>query len=470
MNTFPRQPVLCVDDEADILDTYRNALNLDGIDNVILESDSRKVDSILREKDVSVAVIDLSMPHVSGHQILETINESYPDIQVIVVTGINEVETAVDCMKAGAADFMVKPVDNSRLTTSIRKALELRDLRTEVVTLRRTMLSDELNNPHAFAEIITVNPRMRSIFKYIEAVARTPRPVLITGESGTGKELIAKAVHMASGRNSECVTVNVAGLDDTMFSDTLFGHKRGAFTGAENARSGLIERASSGTLFLDEIGDLDNSSQVKLLRLLQDREYYPLGSDVVKISDARIVAATNTDLEKKQQEGTFRNDLYFRLITHQIHIPPLRERKEDIPFLLNHFIEQAASSIDRDPPVAHEKLPALLSSYHFPGNIRELQAIVFDAVSRCESGVLPLTVFSDYIKKRNCGQGEAPGPEESETFSLSYSGRFPRLKEVEDYFIKEALTLSNGNQSIAATYLGINQSTLSRRLRDQSSC
>ncbi|MBN1696934.1 MAG: sigma-54-dependent Fis family transcriptional regulator [Spirochaetales bacterium] len=464
---FPLDPLLLVDDEEDVLESYKMALKFNGINNFILCSDSREVPGMLAERKISVAVLDLFMPHVKGQDLLSLIKEKYPQIPVIVVTGSNKVETAVECMKCGAFDYMVKPVENSRLTSSIRTALEIRELQFEVDTLKRQVLSQDIHHPEVFAEIITTANALKSIFKYAEAIACTPKPVLVTGESGVGKELIARAIHRLSNRTGNFVPVNVGGLDDTMFSDTLFGHKKGAFTGADSSRPGLIEQASGGTLFLDEIGDMDNTSQVKLLRLLQDKEYYPLGSDVVKISDARIIAATNTDLEQKQNDNTFRNDLYYRLIIHHIHMPPLRERPEDIPLLINHFVEQSAQSMSRKTPGIPDQIFPLLSSYHFPGNIRELQSMIYDAVSRCETPVLSLSVFKEYIKKRTGGNAREDSRTAKKDFSISYSGRIPTLKEAEDFFIEKALERAKGNQSIAATYLGINQSTLSRRLKEK---
>ncbi|MBN2442891.1 MAG: sigma-54-dependent Fis family transcriptional regulator [Spirochaetales bacterium] len=466
-SVLPKLPILFVDDEQDVLETYKIALKIDGLNNFIFLNDSREVSSLIEEQSISVAVIDLFMPHIQGQQLLEKIKETHPEIPVIVVTGANEVNIAVDCMRAGAFDYIVKPVENSRLTSSIRRALEIRDLQDEVNILKQQVLTKDLQHPEAFGKIITSSERMKSIFKYIEAIAMTPKPVLITGESGVGKELIAHAIHSLSNRKGNFVPINVGGLDDTMFSDTLFGHKKGSFTGADSNRPGLIEQASEGTLFLDEIGDLDNCSQVKLLRLLQDREYYPLGSDKVKISDARIITATNTNLDDKQKEGTFRADLFFRLITHHIEIPPLSDRREDIPYLLNHFVKQAAESLNRTPPGIPKQLYTFLTMYDFPGNIRELQAIVYDAVSQCDSPILSLSVFKDYIEKRIKNTNRGTQKLDQDTFSLSYSGRFPTMKEVEDFFIQEAMKVADGNQSIAASFLGLNQSTLSRRLRDK---
>ncbi len=464
--TFPEKPILLIDDEEDVLESYRMALKFDGITNCILLADSRNAFATLENTDVSLAVIDLFMPDVKGEEILSHVREKYPHIQVVVVTGSNSVDTAVACMKKGAFDYMVKPVESSRLVSSIRRALEVNDLASEVATLKKKVLSEGLENPGCFAAITTISQSMRSIFNYVEAVARTQKPVLICGESGVGKELVARAVHDSSGRKGNFVAVNLGGLDDTMFSDTLFGHRKGAFTGAESGRPGLIEQASGGTLFLDEIGDLDSGSQVKLLRLLQDREYYQLGSDVVKVSDARIVAATNADLEKKQAEGAFRNDLYYRLVTHCITIPPLRERMEDLPLLVDKFVGEASESISRPQPEIPDGLFEILGTYSFPGNVRELQSMIFDAVSRSGSPVLDLAPFEEYIEKR-AGKGASAPRGAGGRCRISYTGKFPTLAEAEEFFMDEALKKANGSQTGAAALLGVNQSTLSRRLKEK---
>lgn len=214
---------------------------------------------------------------------------------------------------------------------------------------------------------------MRRIFRYMEAVAASDQPVLVTGETGVGKEMVVRALHDASHRKGQFIAVNVAGLDDQAFSDTLFGHTRGAFTGADQAREGLVAKAAGGTLFLDEIGDLQLPSQIKLLRLLQEREYYPLGSDNGKKSDARIVVATNRDLKQMMEGNSFRSDLYYRLKTHRIQVPPLRDRLEDMPLLVNHFLDEAAAAIGKSRPVTPVELNGYLAAYSFPGNIRELK-------------------------------------------------------------------------------------------------
>lgn len=397
-------PVLLVDDEPQILLSSSLILRSAGIKNVLTIEDSREVMPFLSMHETAVIVLDLFMPYVSGSELLAEIIRDFPQIPVIVMTAANEIDTAVECMKAGAFDYLVKPVEKNRFVSSIEKALELHALRSEIYSLKQRLFTDKLEHEDASSSIITNSQKMKAVFQYVEVVAGSQQPVLITGETGVGKELIARAVHKISGCKGVFAAVNVAGLDDNIFSDTLFGHKKGAYTGAEQPREGLIAQASGGTLFLDEIGDLAESSQVKLLRLLQEREYYPLGSDIPKHSDARIIVATNHDLHKSMLSGKFRKDLYYRLRGHQIHIPSLRERLEDIPLLLDHFLEEASKSMNRKKPTPPPELVTLLSTYGFPGNVRELQAMVFDAVARHKSGILSMDVFKKIIGQEHLSQ------------------------------------------------------------------
>ncbi|MCB0300236.1 MAG: sigma-54-dependent Fis family transcriptional regulator, partial [Calditrichaeota bacterium] len=308
---YPHQPVLLIDDETQFLESAEFTLNSQGIDNTYTCSDSRKAIEMIARLRPSIVLLDLTMPYVKGWELLPQVVTDFPNTTVIILTAINEVDLAVRCMKDGAFDYMIKPVDDVRLVTTIRKAIELRSVQFENQMLKDYLLSDKLDDPDAFSEIITRNKTMRQIFQYAEAIARSPLPVLVTGETGVGKELIARAIHKVSKRHGEFVPVNVAGVDDNLFSDTLFGHKKGAFTGADSDRKGLIEQASRGTIFLDEIGDLAMESQVKLLRLLQEGRYYPIGSDTPKPTDARVIVATNADLEKAQTTGKFRKDLFY---------------------------------------------------------------------------------------------------------------------------------------------------------------
>jgi len=406
------------------------------------------------------------MPYIKGETILENINHHHPEIPVIVITGAMNVDTAVICMKNGAYDYMVKPVEKSRLIFGVRNAIEHRMVRRQMNVLEEKILrTPELTYPDIFASIITVSERMENIFRYIESIGPSPMPALILGESGTGKELISRAIHDASGRKGKFVVVNSAGIEGSLFADSLFGHRKGAFTGADVSRAGLIEEAAGGTLFLDEIGELDFHSQTSLLRLIQQKEYYQLGSDIPRMSNARIITATNADLSAKISKGEFRKDLFYRIKTHQIDLPPLRDRREDIPALVCHFVNEAKTVLNKDVSVIPDALYALLASYSFPGNIRELQALVFDAISCHGTGPLQINRFRDYLISQNAPMPLQADTDDVETFTLSFPDRFPQLKEIEEICIKRAFRKANGNQNTAAILLGISQSTLSRRLK-----
>jgi DNA-binding NtrC family response regulator len=467
--TYPQLPVMLVDDEEQALTSFEMALRSANLNNFIRCEDSRNVIPLLTSQEIEVMLLDLRMPYVSGEELLGMITSDFPEVPVIIITGANDVETAVKCMKLGAFDYMVKPVERSRLTAGVKRAIELRELQRENRILKAHVLYDKLGHPEAFSEIITSSASMRSIFQYIEAVATSPRPLLITGETGVGKELIAKSVHTVSNRKGAFVPVNVGGLDDNVFADTLFGHKKGAFTGADQPRSGMLEQATGGTLFLDEIGDLSLTSQVKLLRLLQDGEFFSLGSDIAKRSDARVVVATNQDLDALQSSGSFRKDLYYRLCDHHISIPPLSERLEDLPVLVEHFLEKASKTVGKHRPTPPEELITLLSTYHFPGNVRELESMIFDAVSSHKSGKLSLEAFKSHIyqKQPKSESDSRELPEEKEML-IPFTKKLPTLKQAEQLLIDEAMRRANGNQSIAALSLGISRQALNKRLKKTS--
>jgi DNA-binding NtrC family response regulator len=462
-NSYPGFGVLLVDDEAPFLRSLSIALERrGGINHIYRCDDSREVMDIIAREPIGLVLLDLTMPHLSGETLLQQIVEEYPGIAVIIVSGLNQLETAVNCIRLGAYDYFVKTAEEDRLIGGIRRAIASQEMRLENQEMRRRFLTDTLERPEVFAGIITRDKGMRSVFQYLEAISASSQPVLICGESGVGKELIAHAIHTLSNRNGPVVSVNVAGLDDNVFADTLFGHHKGAFTGADRTRAGMIEQAAGGTLFLDEIGDLSLTSQVKLLRLLQEGEYYPLGSDRPKRIRARVVVATHQDLARKQQDGSFRKDLYYRLRTHQVEIPPLRQRKEDILLLLEHFLAEAAAELGKTVPTLPRELPVLLANYGFPGNVRELRALAFDAMSRHKSKMLSMEVFRQAL-----GQQEAPLlPEgEAEQAPFSQMPALPRLNEVGDLLVAEAMRRAQGNQSLAARLLGISQPALSKRLK-----
>jgi transcriptional regulator with PAS, ATPase and Fis domain len=306
--------------------------------------------------------------------------------------------------------------------------------------------------------------------RWARQLAASDLAVMLLAETGAGKELFAQAIHAASGRRGDYVAVNGAGLDDTIFADTLFGHGRGAFTGAERARPGLVKQAAAGTLLLDEIGDLAAASQAKLLRLLQEGDYFPLGQDSPKRSAARILSATNQDLWQAVKRGQFRKDLNYRLRTHHLHLPPLRERLDDLPLLLDRFAGEAAVPLHRPKPRVPERLIRLLEGYAFPGNIRELRAMVFEAVSRSViAKTLPLEPFEQYLDQQREEREVAPDLERDAETAFSHGASMPTLKEATERLVKEALRRCHGNQTAAARLLGISQQAVSKRLQRLSS-
>jgi len=461
-----KKTILLVDDELDVLKSTSLVLRTSGFQSVLICDDSRKVSDLIREHEVHVVVLDIMMPHLSGKELLSQLTQTHPSLPVIMMSSVNEIETVVDCIKLGAFDYLDKPVDSLRIITTLSRALEYRNICDENSILKDSLFNHNLKNPDYFTTIVSQNQTMTSIFKYIESIASTSRAVLITGETGTGKELVAKALHDLSGRKGEYVTINVAGLDDNLFSDALFGHKRGAFTGADQARQGFIEKAQGGTLFLDEIGDLSIPSQVKLLRLLQESEYYPLGSDQKKISEARILVATSQDIRNSVREGSFRKDLYFRLQAHQIHLPPLRERRDDLILLTQHFTAIAAKALSKPTPSLSKSFQSQILAHSFPGNIRELEAFIFNAVSQHEEGELQAST-QELIPLYD--QPEAPLPENAAALSSSHrliiESPFPTIDEVVNQLVLAALEKNNGNQTTTAHELGITRQGLMSRLK-----
>ena len=459
--SYPQHPLLIVDDEEPIIDGCRETLLRGDIDNVICCTDSREALDLVSRNELEAVVLDLTMPYVSGEELLETIVATQPNVPVLVVTGNNDIESAINCMKIGAHDYLVRPVSCERLLAATRVAIGVRELRRENQSLRGSLLADGLREPEDFAEIVTVNRSVKSILMYIESVSKTPYPILISGETGVGKELFAMAIHKSSKRTGKFVAVNVAGLDDNMFSDTLFGHTKGAFTGADAPRAGLIASAAGGTLLLDEIGDLSLPSQVKLLRLLQEMEYMPVGQDRAVKTDARIIVSTNVDLAEKQRAGSFRTDLYYRLNTHKISIPPLRNRLDDLPFLVNHFLDRISGTLNKAIPTPPRELMSLLSAYEYPGNIRELEAMITDAVSRHDSHVLSMRSFREHIgdrvKIKSC--------QEADHASVIFPDNLPTCNELKYLLIKEAVVRAGGSYTLAAELIGSTRQAVSRHMK-----
>ena len=461
-------PILLVDDNESFLQFQKKLLSRRGFSNVVTVCDSRFVEQFLENRDVAVVVLDLMMPELTGQHLLKLLVAKHPTVPVIILTAKKQLETAIDCMREGACDYLLKPLDYEKFLSSIKRALELRTLNEKVYSLKHSPLPQHVVRKDDYSYIVTRNQAMLELLRYVEVIAPSRQPVLVLGETGVGKELFARALHQASRRTGPLVAVNVAGLDDTMFSDTLFGHRKGTYTGAETDREGLVSKAAQGTLFLDEIGELTEPAQVRLLRLIQEQEYYRLGSDSPCRSEARVVIATNRDLKTAMLQGTFRKDLYYRLFAHQVCIPPLRSRLDDLALLLDCFISYAAQSLDRSAPSYPKELITLLSSYPFPGNLRELQAMVFEAVARSSSQKLGLEHFKILIKREREGSlagldAGQPGPC-APPGGVSFA-RFPTLKEAERLLIDKALELAESNQGVAASLLGISRQALNRRLQ-----
>lgn len=451
--------VLIIDDEDAWLRNIRLTLQrcVDG-KGIVGCNDSRRAEEMVLELRPALVVLDVTMPHRDGIAVLTALKHEWPDLPVVMLTGRDQAEIAVQCMKLGAYDYFIKSEEHERIVSSVRQILHTRELESENRRLNAAMFAGGVTNREAFAPILTRSREMQKVFRYLEAIAPSREPVLIVGESGTGKEMLVKALHQICCADAPLVSVNVAGIDEQVFSDTLFGHVKGAFTGAEGARAGLIEEAGRGILFLDEIGDLGPHLQVKLLRLLQEREYEPIGSDTPRRMQARVVLATNQNLEARIHDGRFREDLFYRLRSHMVRVPPLRERNEDLPLLVDSFVEEAAGELQRKSPVVPGELLPLLRNYDFPGNVRELRALIFEAVSRHQRGLLPLGGFRSLLGDSGAEVAVAPADE------LHFPANLPTLKQISEALIEEALKRSEGNQATAAALLGISRPALTQRL------
>ena len=474
--------VMIVDDDPSVVEAMARILSIEEAVEVRKAYSGAQALRGVEDAQLNMVLLDLGLPDVSGETVLRRFREARPEVPVVVVTAINEVTTAVQCMAAGAHDYVVKGSEPERLMASVRNALAARRRTETVETLKAALHARTVRKPAAFASIKSRNDGILSLFPMIETVAPTREPVLITGETGVGKELFARAVHEASGRIGAFVAANLAGVDDTMVADTLFGHRPGAFTGASEVRAGLIAAAEGGTLFLDEIGEIGAATQVKLLRLIENGEYYPLGSDVPRHSNARIVAATNRDLSAAVRDGEFRRDLLYRLAVFEVHIPPLRRRLEDIALLVEHWYRELGGPSAEGPALTAAAL-RLLERYPFPGNVRELRSVVVRARALC--GRWPLEEWavrsaleradasaavlnSDAHRLNTIGIGapvEAPG----DASDALAAPPLPTIKNAIRELIDEALRRSGGRQNAAAAMLGISPQALSKRLRASSS-
>lgn len=445
--------ICVIDDEQIFLDSVRRGLFTCGFKNVHLESDPRKAAGLFEQNDsFDVALIDMTMPHIDGLDLLGIIKGHSPNTECIMITAIDEARVAVECLKKGAYDYLVKPISRDDLARVINRALERKRL-LDILDLGKGGALPVFEHEQAFKPIVTRSPRTLRILKEAELHAASDVPVLITGDSGTGKELLARAVHDASPRAKfSFLAVNMAALTPGIFDAEFFGHTKGSFTGADRERVGFIEHSHRGTIFLDEIGNLPLEIQGKLLRVLQDGEYIKIGTSVARKADVRFIAATNTDLDKLISKGQFRKDLYYRLKGAWLHLPPLREREADIPALTEKFLEEfggvGGRSIDNDAMTA-------LLGYDYPGNIRELRSILQSAVNLARGGTIRAGHLPVAVNKRK--------PLLRPVSTASSEALFP-LEEMEKAHILKMYDHTNRNKSQSARLLGIGLNTLRRKL------
>lgn len=445
--------IIVIDDEVDFLDSVRRGLITSGYKNIVLESDPMQVaQSLEADETYDVALIDITMPRLSGIELLERFQALSPRTECIMVTAIDEARVAVECLRKGAYDYLVKPISKEDLLLSLTRALERKRL-VDILDISKRIDTPKLNKPEAFSDIITRDAAMYKILKEAELHAPSNVPILIFGETGTGKELLARAVHRASTRSNRRYTpVNMDALDSNLFAAEFFGHVKGAFTGAQTNRAGYLEETHRGTLFLDEIGNLPIDLQGKLLRVLQDGEFIKIGANRPQQVDVRFVSATNADLEKLIVQKRFRKDLYYRLRGGWLHLPPLRQRKNDIPVLIDHFIKAAGVDND-DRPITPEAL-SLLLGYPWPGNVRELKSVIQSAINLSQGDpILPNHLPTHLAQK------STPRP----TAISSKDGPIA-MHAVEKRHILKIYDQTGNNKSEAARLLEISLSTLRRKL------
>lgn len=405
---------------------------------------------IFTSEDVSVTLTDIRMGGMDGLELLDQIKSVDSEALVVVMTAYSSVDSAIAALRKGAYDYITKPFVNEDLLHSVKNAIRQRELFSENRALRR-----ELNQRYSFSEIIGKSEPLQAVFRLVEKVAATNTNILIQGESGTGKELIARAIHHNSPRsNKNFVAINCGALPENLLESELFGHTKGAFTGAVNSKPGLFRAAEGGTVFLDEIGEVSSAMQVRLLRALQEHEVTPVGSSASVKFDARIIAATNRDLEKEVQEGRFREDLFYRLNVIEVYIPPLRERREDIPLLVKHFITHTAREQNQsEKPITPEAMSALIN-YNWNGNVRELQNAIERAFTLSD---VEINLDSLPPRIRDISTNSLP--------MRDPDGLRPTLEEMERRYLFEVLNSVNQDKARAANILGIDLSTLYRKLK-----
>jgi DNA-binding NtrC family response regulator len=443
--------LLVADDEKNIREGLAAALEMDGYE-VVTAADGTEAWKRFGRGDLDLIITDLKMPGMSGEEFLRRAAAESPGIPLIVLTGHGTVENAVSAMRDGAYDFLTKPVNLDRLSLLVKRALRNRELE-----LRQRRIEEELASHKPFEAIIGSSSPMRRVFDTVSRAAPTKASILITGESGVGKELIADAIHQLSPRKEKpLVKVHCAALAASLLESELFGHEKGSFTGAVSRQRGRFELAHEGTLFLDEIGEIDQNIQIKLLRVLQEKKFERVGGEETIEADVRIVAATNRDLRAEIEKGSFREDLYYRLNVVNIHVPPLRERKDDLPLLITAFLKEFARENGKAVEGIDEKARSCLYAYDWPGNIRELRNCMESAVVMSKGPVI--------------GPGDLPpgvGARSDEGWIRIPLGT--TLEEAEKIVIRDTLSSQGGNKSKAAEVLDISRKTLHRKLTEWGS-
>jgi two-component system response regulator PilR (NtrC family) len=437
--------VLVVDDERSMRELLAIVLRREGYEILTAENGQTAIATLEREP-VDLLICDIKMPDMNGVEVLRAAKRIDQDMVAMMVTAFASTQTAVEAMRLGACDYLSKPFDVDELRMKVREKLESRDLRQENVLLKRA-----LGARYEFSNIIGRSEPMLGVFKLIQAIARTTSTVLVTGESGTGKELVARAIHFNSlRRDRPFVALNCAALPDTLLESELFGHMRGAFTGADSNKKGLIELAEHGTIFLDEIGEMSPSVQVKVLRVLQDRRFRRLGGLEEIEADIRIIAATNQDLSKGVADGRFREDLFYRINVIPIHLPPLRERHEDIPLLAEHFLSKYRTQMDRQITGISGEAMEYLTAYDWPGNIRELENVIEHAVALEQARVILPGSLPDAIRSD-------PPKSAAAVLALPESGfdLEEHVQGIERDYLAQALQKAGGVQVKAAELLGM---------------
>jgi len=443
--------LLVVDDDPGILLSIKASIVSLGMSEPALLSDSRLVIDLLGKHPFPVVLLDLMMPHLSGMDLLQQIKKEFPETACVIVTSVDDVSSTVEAMQKGAYDYLVKPLNIEQLAIVINRAMERYNLRLGLSLYERKQLFSDLDNPKAFKEIIAEDEAMALVFRQVEAVAATDYSVVITGESGTGKEMVARVIHKLSNRKqAPFLAVNMAAFSKALFEDEFFGHAKGAYTDALVEKKGFFEQADCGTLFLDEIAELDLSLQGKLLRVIEEQELYRLGSTKVRNVDVRILSATNRDIDKEIKKGNFRADLFYRLNMYNIKIPHLKDRKNDIIPLAQHFLKIYAEKNNKKINSIAKDLAEALIEYQFPGNVRELENIIAGAVLLEKSDSLTLSSAGSLAS--NMKPFERVNDE------------VLTLAELEKEHIGHILNITGGNRTKAARLLGVNTTTVYRKI------